>query len=448
MERRRRSVLRSGLWSLVAGVSALVPAAMAEAAEVMVYSARAHYGQEPAMEAFTKKTGIQVKSFGGEAGPALRAAEGRGRPHARRRPDQRRRRQPLERRPRRSPRKDGLAGDRAEHPGAPARSRRALGGAHGARPHHHVQQDQGEGRGALDLRGARRPEVEGPPLHAHLEPHLQPVAARHDDQAAGRGQDREHREELGGQRPHADQRRHQDPRGDRRRAVRRGYHQHLLSRSHPRQGRQLPGRRVLGEPADDRHAREHLRGGRDRPREEPGRGRQADRVPDEPRGAADVRRLQLRVPGQPAGGGQSRHRQVGRLSSRTTPTWRRPASSRRLPPSSPIGLATSKPAGLRGGRLRLVGAAARRAGRGGLGVDRDGHRGGPRRAQPGRPVVSRLAQGGRLAASLAHSARLARPQHPLPPGRRRRRHPPDRRPGSRGSSSTTGFPADRRSSGR
>ena len=33
----------------------------------MVYSARAHYGQEPAMEAFTKKTGIVVKSFGGES---------------------------------------------------------------------------------------------------------------------------------------------------------------------------------------------------------------------------------------------------------------------------------------------------------------------------------------------------------------------------------------------
>ncbi|MBI2526860.1 MAG: extracellular solute-binding protein [Candidatus Rokubacteria bacterium] len=38
-----------------------------EAAEVVVYSARSHYGQEPAIEAFTRKTGIQVKSFGGNS---------------------------------------------------------------------------------------------------------------------------------------------------------------------------------------------------------------------------------------------------------------------------------------------------------------------------------------------------------------------------------------------
>jgi len=38
-----------------------------EASEVVVYSARSHYGQEPAIEAFTRKTGIQVKSFGGNA---------------------------------------------------------------------------------------------------------------------------------------------------------------------------------------------------------------------------------------------------------------------------------------------------------------------------------------------------------------------------------------------
>src|SRR5262247_3942005 len=67
MERGRRGVLRSGLWALAAGAAALAPGAMAEAAEVMVYSARAHYGQEPAMEAFTKKTGIQVKTFGGNS---------------------------------------------------------------------------------------------------------------------------------------------------------------------------------------------------------------------------------------------------------------------------------------------------------------------------------------------------------------------------------------------
>jgi iron(III) transport system substrate-binding protein len=46
--------------------------------EITVYSARAHYGQEPAMEAFTKKTGIQVKSFGGEAGPLFERLKAEG----------------------------------------------------------------------------------------------------------------------------------------------------------------------------------------------------------------------------------------------------------------------------------------------------------------------------------------------------------------------------------
>jgi iron(III) transport system substrate-binding protein len=47
--------------SLVLGVG------LAAAQEVVVYSARSHYGQEPAFEAFTKETGIQIKSFGGDS---------------------------------------------------------------------------------------------------------------------------------------------------------------------------------------------------------------------------------------------------------------------------------------------------------------------------------------------------------------------------------------------
>src|SRR5262245_27699222 len=50
-----------------AGMLGLHPAA-AVAEEVVVYSARSHYGQEPAFEAFTKTTGIQIKSPGGNAG--------------------------------------------------------------------------------------------------------------------------------------------------------------------------------------------------------------------------------------------------------------------------------------------------------------------------------------------------------------------------------------------
>lgn len=39
--------------------------------EVVVYSARSHYGQEPAFEAFTKQTGIAIKSFGGNPSELL-----------------------------------------------------------------------------------------------------------------------------------------------------------------------------------------------------------------------------------------------------------------------------------------------------------------------------------------------------------------------------------------
>ena len=55
------------LWAL-----ALVPALTggarrAHGAEVNVYSGRSHYGSEPAMEAFTKKTGIKIATFGGNS---------------------------------------------------------------------------------------------------------------------------------------------------------------------------------------------------------------------------------------------------------------------------------------------------------------------------------------------------------------------------------------------
>ena len=50
----------------LAWLAMLAPGASG-AAEVVVYSARSHYNQEPAFEAFTKKTGIQVKTFGGNS---------------------------------------------------------------------------------------------------------------------------------------------------------------------------------------------------------------------------------------------------------------------------------------------------------------------------------------------------------------------------------------------
>jgi iron(III) transport system substrate-binding protein len=57
-----------GAAALAAGVLGLVGAGGAAGTnEVVVYSARSHYGQEPAIEAFTRKTGIQVRSHGGNS---------------------------------------------------------------------------------------------------------------------------------------------------------------------------------------------------------------------------------------------------------------------------------------------------------------------------------------------------------------------------------------------
>ncbi len=77
---KRTSVLMLGVLILAAGLSlaAGIGAASSEAAEVVVYSARSHYGQEPAMEAFTKKTGIQIKSFGGDSGQLFERLKAEG----------------------------------------------------------------------------------------------------------------------------------------------------------------------------------------------------------------------------------------------------------------------------------------------------------------------------------------------------------------------------------
>lgn len=74
--RTRRGAGRTLAMAL--GLAAWGAVAASEGAEVMVYSARAHYGQEPAIEAFAKKTGIQVKSFGGEAGPLFERLKAEG----------------------------------------------------------------------------------------------------------------------------------------------------------------------------------------------------------------------------------------------------------------------------------------------------------------------------------------------------------------------------------
>jgi iron(III) transport system substrate-binding protein len=58
---------------ILAGTS--LPASAAE--EVVIYSAR-HYGQEPAFEAFTKKTGIQIKILNGDTGQVFERLKAEG----------------------------------------------------------------------------------------------------------------------------------------------------------------------------------------------------------------------------------------------------------------------------------------------------------------------------------------------------------------------------------
>ena len=61
-------------WALIAVLGAVLALAVpstrptsAQAPEVVVYTAR-HYGQEAAFEAFTRKTGINVKLLAGQTG--------------------------------------------------------------------------------------------------------------------------------------------------------------------------------------------------------------------------------------------------------------------------------------------------------------------------------------------------------------------------------------------
>jgi iron(III) transport system substrate-binding protein len=66
---------------LIATAAATVPAgfatAQAEAAELVIYSSR-HYGQEAAFEAFTKKTGVQLKILNGSAGELFERLKAEG----------------------------------------------------------------------------------------------------------------------------------------------------------------------------------------------------------------------------------------------------------------------------------------------------------------------------------------------------------------------------------
>src|SRR5882724_8950828 len=243
--------------------------------------------------------------------PARRGRQDAGRPVA-----DRGRRQPLERRTRRAPGGGDVGGGVEEHSGPPARPRGSLGGAHDAHADDRLQRTQGRLRRAVDLRSARRPEVEGPALPANLQLHLQSVAAGHHDPAARRAADRGDRARVGGQPADADQRRHRDHRRDRRRPVRRRPRQQLLPRAHPQEGPGHARRDLLGQPADDRNPRQRLRRRRHRARQEPGERRALPRVHERPRGAAAVRRREHGVSRQLEGRGQRDREGVGTVQAR------------------------------------------------------------------------------------------------------------------------------------
>src|ERR1700687_610084 len=78
MARARTRTIGTMTLAAALGLATWMVAESGEAAEVMVYSARAHYGPEPAMEAFTRKTGIPVQSFGGEAEPLFERLKAEG----------------------------------------------------------------------------------------------------------------------------------------------------------------------------------------------------------------------------------------------------------------------------------------------------------------------------------------------------------------------------------
>ena len=75
-ERTRRRTLVATL-ALLAPMLGLGPIIPAHANEVLIYSAR-HYGQEPAFEAFTKKTGIQIRMLSGSTGEMFERLKAEG----------------------------------------------------------------------------------------------------------------------------------------------------------------------------------------------------------------------------------------------------------------------------------------------------------------------------------------------------------------------------------
>ncbi len=107
-----------------------------------------------------------------------------------------------------------IEGAGGAHPGVAARSGRQLVRLLEPRAGDRLQQGDGEPGRRRDLRVARRPEEQGPGLHALGQPSVQPVAGRGADRAPRRGEDRgvgEGRRRQHG--AHAARRRHRPDQG-------------------------------------------------------------------------------------------------------------------------------------------------------------------------------------------------------------------------------------------
>lgn len=74
---RSLGVTLVGLIALALGLEVVSTSAAQGTGELLVYSAR-HYGQEPALDAFTKKTGIQVKMLTGSTGELFERLKAEG----------------------------------------------------------------------------------------------------------------------------------------------------------------------------------------------------------------------------------------------------------------------------------------------------------------------------------------------------------------------------------
>ena len=272
----RQAVL--GLLAAGALLSAAVPAAAQGV--VNVYTNREPGLYSATLDEFTKATGIKVNAMFSEQGLAERIkAEGENSPAdvlitvdiGRLQEARRSRHRPA----------DPLGGPRRQHPGPVPRSRRPLVRALAARARRSTPPRIGCRQDAIDLRGPRRPEMEGQALHPLLPAPVQHRPDRGDDRQARRGRDRGMAARRQGEpRQEAVRRRPRRREGHRGRRLRHRPRQPVLCRpdGQRRARAEEMGRGDQCHPADlpgRRHACERLRRGRRQERAEPRQRREA-----------------------------------------------------------------------------------------------------------------------------------------------------------------------------